>query len=474
MGDFSPIPGSRAGGFVRFLSAVGNTTGVANFATGGRSVNYSGGGIVSVGFSSSTLIISASSATSQGLSAIGNTTALTSAQSNALTAMTISATGGVSVGYSNSTMVISGAVSATSQGLFAAGANTTGLTSSQTNALTALTVSGAGGVSVGYSNNTMVISGPLASAASQGLSVVAQSTALTSSQSNAITALSMSGAGGVSIGFSNSTMIISGALSIPTINWFEPVPLNTALSATFSLSSSTGGSRYNHHFGFQVPQPVNFGQIRLIGSFIFSGLSLATTTKSTTTSGSAGCTLTVALYSQVTTGGLLNTMSSSTQNTVFYQVSGSLSASSSVYSQSLSFTWGSAGIGSTSTTLSQAFTTTGGSYNAFPTGLSSFTALPNYRPIDFNMAGVQQTMQPGNVAVALAASHVTAVMSFSPQLVGVFNTIVVSGMGTFNTNSVFFPNLGSTLSTTNLVSYNWLNLTSSMASNFRPYVLFLL
>lgn len=473
MGDFSPIPGSRAGGFVRFLSAVGNTTGLTASATGGRSVNYSGGGIVSVGFSNSTLVISASSATSQGLSVIGNTIGLTSSQSNALTALTVSATGGVSVGYSNSTMVISGAVSATSQGLFAAGGNTTGLTSSQTNALTALTVSGAGGVSVGYSNNTMVISGPLASAASQGLSVVAQSTALTSSQSNAITALSMSGAGGVSIGFSNSTMIISGALSIPTINWFEPIALGSAGTSALAMSSSTGGSRYNHVFGFQVPQPVNFGQIRLIGSFILTGLNIVSTTKSTTTTGSAGCTLTVALYSQVTTGALLNTMSSSTQNTVFYQVSASLSASSSVYSQTLSFTWGSSGIGSTTGTLSAAFTTTGGSYNALPAGSSSWAGI---HPIDFNMGGVQQTLQPGNLAVALAATHVTAGgMSFSPQPIGVHNSHSVAGMGSFISNATFYPNMGSALSTTNLVSYNWLNLTTyATNSHIKPYILFLL
>src|ERR1700693_3587966 len=90
------------------------------------------------------------------LYASGNTTAATTSGVVVSSALSFAGSGAVSVGISGSSVVISAptaAASATSMGLTAVG-NTTGATSSMTQGLTAETISGAGIVSVGFNAGT--------------------------------------------------------------------------------------------------------------------------------------------------------------------------------------------------------------------------------------------------------------------------------------------------------------------------------
>ena len=216
------ISGGAAGAATASLTALGNTTGLTSSQTQAlTSGAISGAGIASVGYSNGTLVVSATSAASGSvinLFALGNTTGATSSTTATLSQLSFSAAGGASLGYSTTAagagvIIVSApttVASATSGAQIAIG-NTTGATSSESTPVTAFNVSGAGGDSVGFSLGTMIVSGQPASATSMGKTAIGNTTGLTSSQSQALTSAVYSGAGGVSLGYSNNTMIISGA-----------------------------------------------------------------------------------------------------------------------------------------------------------------------------------------------------------------------------------------------------------------------
>lgn len=216
------ISGGAAGAATASLTALGNTTGLTSSQTQAlTSGAISGAGIASVGYSNGTLLVSVTSAASGSvinLFALGNTTGATSSTTATLSQLSFSAAGGASLGYSTTAagagvIIVSApttVASATSGAQIAIG-NTTGATSSESTPVTAFNVSGAGGDSVGFSLGTMIVSGQPASATSMGKTAIGNTTGLTSSQSQALTSAVYSGAGGVSLGYSNNTMIISGA-----------------------------------------------------------------------------------------------------------------------------------------------------------------------------------------------------------------------------------------------------------------------
>src|SRR5712671_1511606 len=210
------------------IFAVGNTTSsVSSGLNQAGSLSFDGAGLISIGVSSSSIVVSGP--TTVGAYAVGNTTAQTSsiASHPFLTGNSsnqISGAGIVSVGFSTvsasdtdgTTTTTYEIISASSRGslsLYAVG-NTTISSSTSSVLPEALSFSGTGGISVGYSSNTIIISGATVDNDIQSLFAVGNTTDSTSSGAAGIGSLSFDGAGLVSIGISDSSIIVSGPTTV--------------------------------------------------------------------------------------------------------------------------------------------------------------------------------------------------------------------------------------------------------------------
>lgn len=183
----------------------GNTTGQSSSSTyDARSLSISGGGIVSVGWSLGSFIISATQS-NQAFSAAGGSSTFQTLSFNNANGFTFSNVGGAIQGsytvpvQSNQTI-----------GFFAVGNST----QNSSTTLDARTVSfgGRGDISVGFSNGTIQISG---SQSNQVMSFFAVSNT-TQSTSGTVNASSVifAGAGVASVGITNGSVVIS----VPAIN----------------------------------------------------------------------------------------------------------------------------------------------------------------------------------------------------------------------------------------------------------------
>ena len=149
---------------------------------------------------------------SVGIFGLSQTTQNTSGTVDARS-MTFAGAGNVSIGISNGSVVVSGATVAglTSGGAYAAG-NTTGVSSSSTYPLTNFNISGAGIISAGWSSNSLIISGPATTGItllSVGMSTGGNTTGTTGMASNQLVL-----AGGANITLSGSTNAGSMTVSI--------------------------------------------------------------------------------------------------------------------------------------------------------------------------------------------------------------------------------------------------------------------
>jgi hypothetical protein len=121
--------------------------------------------------------------------------------------------GGMSVGMSGGSVVLScnqtAAQSNQSEGLYAVG-NTTGQSSSSTYDARTMSVAGAGIVSVGLSAGSGLVVSASQSNQTGNIYLVSQSTAQSSSSSYDHRSLSIAGMGGVSVGMSAGSLVISG------------------------------------------------------------------------------------------------------------------------------------------------------------------------------------------------------------------------------------------------------------------------
>jgi hypothetical protein len=238
------------------MSAVGNTTGTTTSQTrDARSLSFDGAGIASVGFSNGSIVISASStqtAPTISVYAVGNTTSSVSSGVIAAGSLSFDGAGAVSVGVSNSSVVISAPVAVASgvvQNEYAIG-NTTGALSSSTQTLSSISISGAGGVSVGFSTTAagagaLVISGAttVASGTVQNVFASGNTTAISSSSSHTLSQLSLSGAGGVSIGLSTTgagqgIVVISGATTVASGGTQNEFAIGNTVGATSSTTQT--------------------------------------------------------------------------------------------------------------------------------------------------------------------------------------------------------------------------------------------
>lgn len=218
--------GASTGG----IYIAGNTTGQSTSSTYPQSsLNLSFAGILSGGWSSNTLILSAPGTTALALSAyaVSNTTQSTSG-TVAGSAFSFAGAGGVSVGISNGSVVISGGAGGGGSVLSMYALGNTTQNSSTTLNQSALSFNALGAMTWGYSNGSIQVSAPATSSISgTGLVSISVNGSTISIGANALTAyavsnttqstsgtvngtaLSFAGAGGASVGISNGSIVIS-------------------------------------------------------------------------------------------------------------------------------------------------------------------------------------------------------------------------------------------------------------------------
>jgi hypothetical protein len=201
------------------VSNTGNTLGNTGISTGIDWAIAASGGITAsestAGGGPNTIWLSVANPIAQtvqsvGLYGVGNTT---QSSSTTLDARTISfdGLGGVTVGFSNGSVQISGpqtvAQTAQTVGLYGVG-NTTQNSSTTLDART-ISFDGLGGITVGFSNGSVQISGPAAQTnQTVGLYAVGNTTQNSSTTLDART-LSFDGLGAATMGFSNGSVQVS-------------------------------------------------------------------------------------------------------------------------------------------------------------------------------------------------------------------------------------------------------------------------
>ena len=264
------LSGAAAGGAsTAGIYAAGNTTGQSSSGTYPQSsLNLSLAGILSGGWSSNSFVISAPATTAFNLSAyaVSNTTQ-SSSGTVAGTALSFAGAGGASVGVSNGSVVISAGAAggASTVGAYALG-NTTQNSSTTLNQ-SALSFNALGAMTWGYSNGSIQVSAPATSSISgtgivsvsvNGSTISIGANALTAyavsnttqSSSGTVngTALSFAGAGGVSVGVSNGSVVVSGAAGgAGSVNFsagttsgnLGSVVFSNSNGVSFGLSAST-------------------------------------------------------------------------------------------------------------------------------------------------------------------------------------------------------------------------------------------
>jgi hypothetical protein len=194
------------------VSLSGNTSGALALISSGTMV-LAGGNNVTLSQNAQSVTISAAAQTNQsmGIYASSNTTGQSSFSTVDARSFTHVGAGNVSVGMSNGSLVISGAtaIPPSTAGINAAG-NTTGQSFFSTYQQSSAIFSGGGIISVGWSSNSFIISAPASTGISQSMFAVSNTT-LGTSGTQSIGSLVLAGAGNVSVGVSNGSYVISGS-----------------------------------------------------------------------------------------------------------------------------------------------------------------------------------------------------------------------------------------------------------------------
>lgn len=252
--------GSSAGGAVTGSYTVPSTAGLIsaiNVSAGATSNNlsaltFSNANGLSFGLNASTITASYTVPTqtnqTAGIYGSSQTFGQSSSSTHDARSLTIVGSGGVSVGWSNSSLLISGQTTAaqTNQtaGIYGS-SQTYGQSSSSTYDARSLTVVGSGGVSVGWSNSSLLISGQTTAAQtnqSLGIYGSSQTTGQSSSSTYDARSLTIVGAGLVSVGWSNSSLIISGTAA------GGAAPAASAANGSFSFNTASFSNVNNVSF----------------------------------------------------------------------------------------------------------------------------------------------------------------------------------------------------------------------------------
>ena len=294
--------GASTGG----VYVAGNTTGQSSSSTYPQSsLNISLAGILSGGWSSNTLIISAPGTTALALSAyaVSNTTQSTSG-TVAGSALSFAGAGGVSVGVSNGSVVISGGAGGGGNTLSLYALGNTTQNSSATFNQSALSFNALGAMTWGYSNGSIQVSAPATSSISgTGIVSISVNGSTISIGANALTAyavsnttqatsgtvngtaLSFAGAGGVSIGVSNGSVVISGGAGggVSTAGLYALGNTTQNSSSTLNLSALSfnglGGMTIGYSNGsIQMSAP---GSAATTAAYYFQGNTIGQSSSST-------------------------------------------------------------------------------------------------------------------------------------------------------------------------------------------------
>lgn len=185
----------------------------------------------SAGFTLSLSAAAPGGAASQTLYATGNTT-VNSSGTMALSSLLMRGYGIVSLGTSNGSILVSSPDPTTLAPNWYAVGNTTGASSSTTLAADTISIQGTGGVSVGYSNGSLVISGNTGAGGGYSAGV---STGGNTAGATGLTGSNLVFVGSGPISLSQTTGANGGTISINA-------PATSSLSATGILSISTNGS----------------------------------------------------------------------------------------------------------------------------------------------------------------------------------------------------------------------------------------
>ena len=329
------------------IYASSQTTGQSSSSTvDARSISFVGQGGVSVGLSAGSVLISGATGGGAGGVAVSAGT-----QSVSTGTMVFSNSNNVTFGMSGSSQITASFSQSNQVNSVFAVSNTTQSTSGTINA-SALSFQGAGAVSVGVSNGSVIISAAAGAQSNQTLGVYALSNT-TQSSSGTLDARSFSvnAYGMVSAGFSNGSMVISG-------------PDTTAFNAQ-SVGMSTGGNTAGN---------TGFGTDRLV---LAGGANI--TLSGSTNAGS----MTISVVGGAGGGGGV-ALSAGTQ---------SVSTGTVVYSNSNNITFGMSG--SSQVTASYNF------------NLSAGTTSNNLNAVTFSNSN--------NVSFGINGSTVTASASFAAQ-----------------------------------------------------------
>lgn len=226
-----PVQTNQTMGLFGVSQTTQNTSGTVN-ATG---MSFAGAGNVSVGLTNGSIVISGQTAaglTTGGALFAGNTTGQSSSSTYVLTQLNISGAGIISAGWSSNSLIIS-APASTSAALLSAGMSTGGNTLGTTGlASNQLVLAGGANITLSGSTNAGSMTISIAAGAGGGgtasLYAVSNTTQSTSG-SQAVSALSFNGAGAISLGISNGSIVVSG-------------PATSSISATGNASISTNGA----------------------------------------------------------------------------------------------------------------------------------------------------------------------------------------------------------------------------------------
>jgi len=214
--------------------AVGNTTGQSSSSTfDARTLSFNGAGVASVGYSNGSVIISVSSQPVNSINISAGTT------SNNLTALTFSNSNGLAFGLNGS--VLTGSYTVPNTAGLISNINVSAGTTS--NNLSAITFSNSNGLSFGLNGSTITGSYtvPTQSNQTQGLYAVGNTTGQSSSSTFDARTITFNGAGIISVGYSNSSVLISATQSVQTQGVVAPsAGTQTATSGTVVFSNSNG------------------------------------------------------------------------------------------------------------------------------------------------------------------------------------------------------------------------------------------
>ena len=240
--------------------------GANSISTG--TIRYSNANGVSFGINGQTLTASVAAQSNQtaGLYALGNTTQNSSTTLD-IRSLSFNGLGGATVGYSNGSIQISAVTTANLISRINISAGTT------SNNLSAFTLSNSNGLAFGL--NGSVITGsytvPTQSAQTIGLYAVSNTTGASSSSTVDARSLSFQGVGNVSVGYTNGSVVISGAggggggssVNISagtTSNNLTNFVFSNSNSVSFGLSGSTiTASIPNQTFVFSNSNNISFG-----------------------------------------------------------------------------------------------------------------------------------------------------------------------------------------------------------------------